>query len=663
MSSKKNKKQKWISIETDVISIASGTCWADEAEKEHNGKHGFAGFGFEPKPLNLPKAPRAACESIIDESTVPQEGPFLVHMSNLQFEIDEDDITNYFKGLKINNIKLPRNDNGRNKGFGYVEFEERKELITALGMENLIRGRRVRVELASGMQDSRNAFQRGSRMGMDFPGGDEPGDWRSTNRTSTTTDDRGGFTRRRDGGAFDKDHDSERDNGPWRGARCNVDDDVARKPFSDRRFDDSESGRRPFSDRRGDDSEGGRRPFGDRRGDDSEGGRRPFGDRRGDDSDSGRRPFGDRRYDDSDSGRRPFGERRDDVEGGRKPFGESRRGFGFNKRDDDLPEIAGDNTSLPQERPKLILKPKTVDPDAPTTEAPSYVAAPSIFGGAKPVDTAAKEREIEEKLLAKNEPKPQSELSRASSETSLNETSDNKCQEETEVKPPPQPKSVETWRRRSPRRQSDDDRVPRRRVSPERNPRYEEAPPPRENAWEKHTLIKESLSSEENMCNGTPPIVEDEKPRPNVYIPPNLRKKNPSDEETVVIGTEESEPIREATVPDVDKNIPDRAADGSEIIEPIVVEAPTDVRTDPDGQSSEPDVVKDQPVTEEDTNDSGFIECGKNSSDKYKSKKKPKVIKKLPEIEVKKKDPVITKELKKSTSNKFAALLDDGSNE
>lgn len=62
---------------------------------------GFAGFGFEPKPLNLPKAPRAACESIIDESTVPQEGPFLVHMSNLQFEIDEDDITNYFKGLKV----------------------------------------------------------------------------------------------------------------------------------------------------------------------------------------------------------------------------------------------------------------------------------------------------------------------------------------------------------------------------------------------------------------------------------------------------------------------------------------------------------------------------------------------------------------------------------
>lgn len=54
-----------------------------------------------------------------------------------------------------------------------------------------IRGRRVRVELASGMQDSRNAFGRGSRMGMDFKS-DEPGDWRSTNRSSTN-DDRGGI--------------------------------------------------------------------------------------------------------------------------------------------------------------------------------------------------------------------------------------------------------------------------------------------------------------------------------------------------------------------------------------------------------------------------------------------------------------------------------------
>lgn len=82
------------------------------------------------------------------------------------------------------------------------------------------------------------------------------------------------------------------------------------------------------------------------------------------------------------------------------------------------------DSSPPRERPKLILKPKTVDPNAPMAEAPNYVAAPSIFGGAKPVDTAAKEREIEEKLLAKLESKPQ--LSAASSVTSLNDASEIK---------------------------------------------------------------------------------------------------------------------------------------------------------------------------------------------------------------------------------------------
>ncbi|XP_050541779.1 eukaryotic translation initiation factor 4B [Daktulosphaira vitifoliae] len=581
MSNKKSKKQKWKPIETEVISIASGTCWADEVEKEQNG---FSSFGFEAKPLNLPKAPRAACETLIDESTVPQEGPFMVHMSNLQFEIDEDDITNYFKGLKVENIKLPRNDNGRNKGFGYVEFEERKDLIIALGMENLIRGRRVRVELASGAQDSRNAFQRGSnRMGMDFKS-DSPSDWRI--RNSTTSDDRGGFTRRRDGGAFDKDHDSERDSGPWaRGSRRNYDDDAP-------------SGRRPFSDRRTDDFDGNRRPFGDRRHDDFEGGRRPFNDRR------------------------------DDSE--RKPFGESRRGFGF-KREDDLPEIS---TSPPRERPKLILKPKTVDSNATTkTDDSNYIAPPSIFGGAKPVDTAAKEREIEEKLLAKHEPKIQ--LSAASSVNSLNDPSDEQHQEETEVKPPSHSRPVETWRRRSPRRQNDD-RPPRRRTSPDKNPHYEEASLPKENLRDKSNQQK----SDENECNGLSISIDENSSKPNVYIPPNLRKQA----------------VKE-------QSLPDRAADGSEIIETAVIETPNDIRTDPDGQSSESDLVKDQ-SSENDKNDSGFIECGKNGLDKNKFKKqKTKVVKKMSETDMKKKDPIVSKEQKKSTSNKFAALLDDGSNE
>lgn len=50
---------------------------------------------------------------------------------------------------------------------------------------------------------------------------------------------------------------------------------------------------------------------------------------------------------------------------------------------------------LARERPKLQLKPRTAPKEDTPAPAPTRS---SIFGGAKPVDTAAKEKEIEEKL-------------------------------------------------------------------------------------------------------------------------------------------------------------------------------------------------------------------------------------------------------------------------
>lgn len=46
------------------------------------------------------------------------------------------------------------------------------------------------------------------------------------------------------------------------------------------------------------------------------------------------------------------------------------------------------------ERPKLQLAPRTL----PVEEANAPVGGSSIFGSAKPVNTAAREREIEERL-------------------------------------------------------------------------------------------------------------------------------------------------------------------------------------------------------------------------------------------------------------------------
>lgn len=70
-------------------------------------------------------------------------------------------------------------------------------------------------------------------------------------------------------------------------------------------------------------------------------------------------------------------------------------------------------TPAPQQRPKLNLKPRSVpkeDEGSSGGGGTSPAAAPnpssrasSIFGGAKPVDTAAKEREVEERLKKEEE--------------------------------------------------------------------------------------------------------------------------------------------------------------------------------------------------------------------------------------------------------------------
>ncbi|KAL0158626.1 hypothetical protein M9458_046702, partial [Cirrhinus mrigala] len=56
-------------------------------------------------------------------------------------------------------------------------------------------------------------------------------------------------------------------------------------------------------------------------------------------------------------------------------------------------------------QPKLNLKPRSVPKEEDQSSGPSASTgrAASIFGGAKPVDTAAKEREVEERLKKEQE--------------------------------------------------------------------------------------------------------------------------------------------------------------------------------------------------------------------------------------------------------------------
>merc|ERR1719309_1532818 len=74
-------------------------------------------------------------------------------------------------------------------------------------------------------------------------------------------------------------------------------------------------------------------------------------------------------------------------------------GFSRDGGRDGYSRDGGRDREPPKERPKLALAPRS----KPKDESDSGATQSNIFGGAKPVDTVKKEKEIEEKLRAAEE--------------------------------------------------------------------------------------------------------------------------------------------------------------------------------------------------------------------------------------------------------------------
>ncbi|XP_069675228.1 eukaryotic translation initiation factor 4B isoform X3 [Periplaneta americana] len=409
--------------------------WADDVENEDD----YFDSGRKEKVI-LPTAPRATRSPDLDDEKVPKNPPFLAYISNLSYDVDENDIASFFRNLEVTNIRLPR-DERKPKGFGYVEFASRSSLISALSMvDTTVKSRRMRIEVAENNDNDRRGRGRDrGDMSRDRPDGPDRtlGDWRSRPREEPTPDpdgDRGGgFGRDRDGGY-------ER-----RG--------MGRREFGSGGFRDGDRFRDNYGDRdRGFEN---RDNFGDRGrfGGEREG----FGDR---DRFSSRRG-GDRDF----GGRSSFGPRRSYG-----PGSDFEREGGFRGRDEGPPQRE------PRSRPRLNLKPRSTaeEPAAPAPEA----AKASIFGGAKPVDTAAREKEIEERLE-----KEKGEISRL---PPRDMRSDDNRREERVSRPNCQLRGPPTAthsheRSKSGSEYGDQDDSPVDKPSTPR--RMEPAPPPKENAW------------------------------------------------------------------------------------------------------------------------------------------------------------------------------------
>ncbi|KAK2589267.1 hypothetical protein KPH14_007824 [Odynerus spinipes] len=382
---------------TPTIPLKS-TSWADDVEDDH----GYTSRSSK-EPVVLPTAPRAARGPRIDEENIPTNPPFVAYVTSLPYEVDEDDLVEFFAEMKVASVRLPKDPNKQLRGYGYVEFEDRQSLIDALCMTNTtMKTRRIRIEVSNSSNDER----RGGRMGRDNrrDNYDDPertsGDWRSRPREELPPAD-DSYRSRYDNRDRDRDREREREvtddkPGAWRNRS---EDDRGRSAFRDRGFKDEEK-----------DKEWPR-----------------YGDRGSRDRD------GDRDRDRGSS----FGPRRDygdwDRDGRREGRGTT------------------DSKSEPRTRPKLQLQPRTkpveatsVKEEKPESVAPASTPVPAtnIFGAAKPVDTTAREREIEERLAksyAESRSKEEGEIEKRKEGTWRRRNGEDRDDKEKE-------KSRETWR-------------------------------------------------------------------------------------------------------------------------------------------------------------------------------------------------------------------------
>ncbi|XP_064354704.1 eukaryotic translation initiation factor 4B isoform X2 [Dromaius novaehollandiae] len=376
---KKNKKGKTLTL-TDFLAEDGGggggptyipkpVSWADETDDLEGDVsttwHSNDDDVYRAPPIDrsiLPTAPRAAREPNIDRSRLPKSPPYTAFLGNLPYDVTEESIKDFFRGLNISAVRLPREPTNpeRLKGFGYAEFEDIDSLLQALSLnEESLGNRRIRVDVADQAQDKdrddrcfgrdRDRFRDSERF---------ESDWRARPATTDSFDD---YPPRRGDDSFGDRYRDRYDDRYRDGPRRDMDRGFGGRDRYDDRSRDYDRG---YDSRIG----SGRRAFGSgyRRDDDYRGG----GDRYED------------RYD-----------RRDD----RMDRWNSRDDYG---RDDFRREDRG-----PTQRPKLNLKPRSAPKEEETSVAPAPQSsrAASIFGGAKPVDTAAREREVEERLQKEQE--------------------------------------------------------------------------------------------------------------------------------------------------------------------------------------------------------------------------------------------------------------------
>ncbi|XP_058175621.1 eukaryotic translation initiation factor 4B-like [Anopheles ziemanni] len=329
--------------------------WGEDGEDDDDDR------GVRTQVIALPTAPRAT--RILNDDSIPQHPPFSIYVSNLPYDINEEDLYEIFADQEIVAMSLPRDDGDsrRLRGFGNIEFATRDDLIEVLAMpEPMVRNRRIRIGPYN-ENDTKRRNNRYDNFSSSDRDGDRPssGNWRDRpDRGSGGGGDRDGGGMRRSGynsggggGGYNRDREDRSGDSSGGGGNWRTDNRPPLPP--------------PLS---------------------------PGANRRNYDRDRGSGDGGFRRQPES----RMTRPREPEV-----PM--ERPKLVLQPRTLPLPE-------LPKPRPESDDDSKSEagsgdgsgdSMPSPPRPRPTPVPAAKVFGDAKPVDTAAREREIEERLREK----------------------------------------------------------------------------------------------------------------------------------------------------------------------------------------------------------------------------------------------------------------------
>ncbi|TVY84233.1 putative RNA-binding protein sce3 [Lachnellula suecica] len=331
--------------------------------------------------------------SVREELPLPDKPPYTVHLGNLSFDATVGDVTDFFADCECTNVRIIEDKlEMKPKGFGYAEFASLEGLKNSLTLNgSQFQGRNIRISVAEPPKD------------RDRPDAREFTDW-SRKGPLPDLPSRGG-DRRDQGRGFGSDYGGERkerfpegdgkvrdfgnwerkgplspvaqpERGPREGGRPRTNDGPRPEGFRDRR----QSPAAQWGEGRPQGSQDGSRPP-----------RREFQER----------PAVERTPTAAEQDSQWRTKMRPDAPAAKSPV-PSRDG----SEAPSSPALAAAPLSG---RPKLNLAKRTVSEALPSPSAVPGDAKASPFGAARPIDTAAKEREIEEKRVAALKEKKEAE--------------------------------------------------------------------------------------------------------------------------------------------------------------------------------------------------------------------------------------------------------------